>query len=124
MMVWDVPVLDPILSIGISLIVLWNVGRNLKQVIAVLLQTTPASFDTESFERDVLSIDGIESVHHIHCWSIDGESHVLSVHLVLEKGVTDPVAIKCQVRSLVDGQDFEHITLETEWSGDPCPQSR
>lgn len=31
MMIWNVPIVDPILSIGISLIVLWNVGRNLKK---------------------------------------------------------------------------------------------
>lgn len=123
MMVWAVPIVDPILSIGISLIVLWNVARNLKQVFAVILQTTPESFDAESFERDVLAIDGVESVHHVHCWSIDGESHVLSAHLVLVDGVTDPIEIKCRVRELVDERDFEHITLETERSGDPCPQN-
>lgn len=31
MFVWDLPIIDPILSIGISLFVLWNVGRNLKK---------------------------------------------------------------------------------------------
>jgi cation diffusion facilitator family transporter len=40
MMVWDVPILDPILSIGISLFVLWNVGRNLAKVMKVFLQHT------------------------------------------------------------------------------------
>lgn len=123
MMFWDVPIVDPILSIGISLIVLWNVGRNLKKVFSVLLQTAPDSFDAEAFENEVLAIDGIESVHHIHCWSIDGESHVLSAHLVLDESVGDPVEIKGRVRDLVDSQDFEHVTLETERPGEPCPQT-
>ncbi len=123
MMIWDVPIVDPILSIGISLIVLWNVGRNLKKVFSVMLQATPDSFDAEAFETEVLAIDGIESVHHIHCWSIDGESHVLSAHLVLDESVGDPVEIKGRVRDLVDSQDFEHVTLETERPGEPCPQT-
>ncbi|MAS95038.1 MAG: cation transporter [Verrucomicrobiales bacterium] len=123
MMVWDVPIVDPILSISISMIVLWNVGRNLKKVFSVMLQATPDSFDAEAFETDVLAIDGIESVHHIHCWSIDGESHVLSAHLVLDAADVDVAKIKEQVRDLVDSQDFEHITLETERPGEPCPQN-
>lgn len=122
MMIWEVPIVDPILSIGISLIVLWNVGRNLKQVFAVLLQTAPESFDADEFERDVLAIEGIESVHHIHCWSIDGESHVLSAHLVIAPGSDDISVVKESVRNLVNSEDFEHITLETESPGDHCPQ--
>ena len=123
MMIWDVPIVDPILSIGISLIVLWNVGRNLKKVFSVMLQAAPDSFDAEVFEADVLAIDGIDSVHHIHCWSIDGESHVLSAHLVLQDASTDSSEIKERVRDLVDSHVFEHITLETERPGEPCPQN-
>ena len=123
MMIWDVPIVDPILSIGISLIVLWNVGRNLKKVFSVMLQAAPDSFDAEAFEADVLAIDGIESVHHIHCWSIDGESHVLSAHLVMDDTAADSGEIKERVRDLLDPNDFEHVTLETEHPGEPCPQN-
>lgn len=122
MMIWDVPIVDPILSIGISLIVLWNVGRNLKKVFVVLLQTAPENFDADEFERNALEIDGVESLHHIHSWSIDGESHVLSAHLVISPGTDDVPAIKEEVRSLVDSKDFEHVTLETEFPEDHCPQ--
>ncbi|MCB1086859.1 MAG: cation transporter [Verrucomicrobiae bacterium] len=123
MMIWNVPIVDPILSIGISLIVLWNVGRNLKKVFSVLLQTAPEGFNTDQFECRALGIDGVDSIHHIHCWSIDGESHVLSAHLVLTPGVKDIAAIKEQVRDLVDPNQFEHVTLETEGPDDDCPQS-
>ena len=50
MAIWDLPIIDPILSIGISLFILWNVARNLKQVIMVFLQTAPAGFDVNQFE--------------------------------------------------------------------------
>lgn len=122
MMIWEVPIVDPILSIGISLIVLWNVGRNLRKVLSVLLQTAPEGFDTGEFERRALEIEGVESLHHIHCWSIDGESHVLSAHLVLTRGAKSIAAIKEQVRDLIDPHQFEHVTLETESPDDDCPQ--
>jgi cobalt-zinc-cadmium efflux system protein len=122
MMIWDLPVIDPILSIGISVFVLWNVGKNLKKVLAVFLQTTPEGFSVESFERDALAIEGIESIHHVHCWSIDGESHVLSAHVVLTRAEGDAEAIKSQVRELLDPEAFEHVTLEIEAVDEPCPQ--
>ncbi len=125
MMIWDLPIIDPILSIGISLIVLWNVGRNLRKVFAVLMQTAPDEFDVNDFERRVLALEGIESLHHLHSWSIDGESHVLSAHLVLATDVNDDrlAAIKEQVRDLLDPEVFEHVTLETERAPDTCPNA-
>ena len=124
MAIWDLPVIDPILSIVISLIVLWNVGRNLSKVFSVLLQTTPENFDAEEFERNAMQFEGIESLHHIHCWTIDGDSHVLSAHLVINENVDDVPALKAQVRSLLEGENFNHITLETEKPNDGCPQKK
>jgi len=123
MSIWDVPILDPILSIGIAAIILWNVFRNLRKVFAVFLQATPEGFDAAAFEREVLSLPGVDSLHHVHSWSIDGESHVLSAHLALAPEAEDPAAVKEEVRALLDPHRFEHVTLETEAASDPpCPQ--
>jgi cobalt-zinc-cadmium efflux system protein len=122
MNIWDLPILDPILSIMISAFVLWNVGRNLKQVMGVFLQTTPASFDLNGFEREIASIDGVVSSHHTHTWSLDGESHILTMHLVMAAG-TDREAIlaaKRQVRELLDPGGFKHVTIDVELEGEKC----
>lgn len=122
MAIWDVPVVDPLLSIGISLLVFWNVGKNLKKVFAVLLQTAPDDFDVDDFEHRVRGIAGVESIHHVHSWSIDGESHVLSAHLVLADASVDPAEVKAKVRELLAADLFEHVTLEVEVAGEACPQ--
>ena len=120
--IWNLPIVDPILSIGISMIVLWNVGRNLKKVILVLLQATPEDFDIDRFEEEGLKIPGVDSFHHIHCWSIDGESHVFSAHVVLSDQSGDLVEVKRRVRELIDDETFEHITLEIELPSEDCSQ--
>ena len=122
MAIWDLPIIDPMLSIFISLAVLWNVGRNLVKVFAVLLQAVPEGFDTETFEQSAQHIEGIHSLHHVHCWTVDGESHVLSAHLVLDENVGNVAALKSKVRALLDPKRFEHVTLETESIHDDCPQ--
>ena len=125
MAIWDVPIIDPILSIGISLFVLWNVGRNLKKVMKVFLQTTPESFDLQTFERDTRSLPKVRSTHHTHGWSLDGEKHVLSTHLVMADDTTreEMIGTKRLVREMLDEHEFAHVTIDVELEGEECASS-
>jgi cobalt-zinc-cadmium efflux system protein len=118
----DVPIIDPLLSIGISLFVLWNVIRSLKKVFHVLLQRTPADFDVEAFEAEMLTHPKLVGVHHTHSWSIDGESHVLTTHLVLDRSASreDIIDTKEWVRGLLSPDTFEHITVDVELEDEDC----
>lgn len=122
--IWDLRMVDPILSIVISLFVLVNVFRNLSKVFSVIMQTSPENFDVTKFENDVTQINGVLSLHHVHCWTIDGESHVLSAHVVIDESVEDVPTLKSKVRALLDTGSFEHVTLETELAVDVCPQKK
>lgn len=125
MSVWDIPIIDPILSIGISLFVLWNVIRNLRQFFTVFLQRTPKEFDVNQFERTVLALPKVTSVHHTHSWSIDGERHVLTTHLVMQKDAdrNEIIETKNQVRDMLDKKTFEHVTVDIELEGEICMAS-
>ncbi|MCB1064131.1 MAG: cation transporter [Verrucomicrobiae bacterium] len=122
MAIWDVPIVDPILSIGISLVILWNVGRNLKKVLAVLLQATPIGFDLEAFVEEVEQMEGVVSLHDVHCWSIDGESRVLSAHIVGDGRGDWSIEIRKRIRDLLDDDTLENVTLEVESPDFACPQ--
>jgi cobalt-zinc-cadmium efflux system protein len=121
-MIWDVPVVDPLLSFGISLFILWNVVRNLRKVFAVLLQKTPASFDVDAFERRVLALPNVVSMHHTHIWSLDGEHHVLTTHVVMsENSRRDEIAaLKTRVREQLSSEEFEHVTVDVELENETC----
>jgi cobalt-zinc-cadmium efflux system protein len=119
---WHLPVLDPLLSILISLFVLWNVLRNLKKALLVFLQSAPASFNVERFAGEATTLPHVRAIHHTQSWSIDGERHVLSTHLVVDRSATsDQVTeAKRKLRELLEPYEFEHITIETECEGDEC----
>lgn len=122
MSVWDIPVIDPILSILIALFVLWNVGRNLKNVARVFLQTTPDSFDLTAFESAVTALPLVREIHHTHVWSLDGESHVLTAHVVMETDTTRQriCEVKDHIAHLLDSEDFAHVTIDVEIAGETC----
>ena len=115
-------VIDPLLSIGISLFVLWNVLKNLAQVMRVFLQRVPTSFDVEKFERQVTELSHVRSMHHTHVWTLDGEHHVLTTHVVMRRGSSreDVLGLKHEVRRRLDGQPFTHVTVDVELEDEPC----
>lgn len=119
---WDLPIIDPLLSIGISLFVLWNVVRNLGKVFNVFIQKVPQAFDVGAFERSILAHPKVISMHHTHSWTVDGEIHVLTTHLVMNREASrdEMVAAKAHVRRLLDPATFEHLTVEVELEGEPC----
>ncbi len=121
---WHLPVVDPILSILISLFVLYNVQRNLRQALAVMLQRSPPEFSAERFEEEIRGAfpEILRDVHHLHVWTLDGERHVLTTHLVLKSGSTREHIqnVKHLVRSRLDPHQFEHVTVDVELEGEEC----
>ena len=122
MTVWHLPVVDPILSLLIAAFVLWNVVRNLKKVALVFLQAAPRDFDPGAFDRAVAAFPGVVGTHHTHTWTVDGEHHVFSTHLVLTADSTreQVVAAKRRVHELLRPQHFVHVTIEVEFEGEAC----
>ncbi len=122
MTVWHVPVIDPILSLLIAGFVLWNVLRNLRRVALVFLQAAPPGFDPAVFARAIAELPGVVGAHHTHTWTIDGEHHVLSTHLVMTADSTreQVVAAKRRVHALLRSQHFIHVTVEVELEGEVC----
>ncbi len=118
----EIPIIDPLLSILITLYVIYNVGKNLKRVMTVFLQAVPEGIDIEVLNRDILSIDGVLSTHHTHLWSLDGEHHVFSAHVVVAAKLNSTMidSIKDRVRQLVTDSDIGHTTLEMEQPANSC----
>ncbi len=122
MLIWHLPVIDPVLSLMISLFILWNVFKNLRKVMFVFLQSVPPGFDVAAFERKMANIPGVVGAHHTHIWTHDGESHVFSTHLVMGSQSTrdEIVAVKRRLHELLREQHFEHVTVEVELEGETC----
>lgn len=120
----NLPILDSLLSIGITIFILTNVYRNLKSTFYVLLQGTPEDLDLGGFEERLRSISGVKSVHDVHAWTLDGERHVMTVHLVLSSednvSPTHESNIKDSVRTLSREYGINHVTIEFDYEGYSC----
>jgi len=122
MMFIDLPILDPILSIGLSIFVLYNVIKNLVASISLFLQAVPAEVDMGEIERRILRLEKVTDIHHTHVWSLDGEENVLTTHIVLAEGTKsqDIREIKKAIRTIANEFHCGHTTVEFEYLKDDC----
>ena len=116
------PILDPILSIGFTLFILFNVFRNLKETLMLFLQATPDQEQLANIRDDLLSNENVSDLHHFHIWSLDGERNVMTVHLVLVGDVsTEHIqTLKNDVQHSLKKYNFEHTTVEFEFADEQC----
>jgi cobalt-zinc-cadmium efflux system protein len=76
----------------------------------------------EAIENAMSEIEGVVEFHDTHVWSLDGEHHVLSTHLVVAENT--PVAsletLKSQIRKRLLDFDIQHATIEIDFQGTDC----
>ncbi|MBE6960100.1 MAG: cation transporter [Ruminococcaceae bacterium] len=109
--------LDPILSIGVSVYILYHAVRTLGELLEIFLEKAPHALSLAELLERVAEVDGVVDVHHIHLWSMDGNRHYATMHIVTD---ADPHAIKDQVRQELRHHGIVHATLELESTGEHC----
>ncbi|RBW56356.1 cation transporter [Tenacibaculum sp. E3R01] len=123
MQFWDFPILDPILSLLIALYVLFNVYKNMKESLAVILQGIPENLSIEDIKNYILKNPSVEDVHDFHLWTMDGEYTILTVHVVLKNNsnLKEIAVLKGTLKKeLHDKYHLEHITIEFELKTEEC----
>lgn len=122
---WDNHLLDPILSVLITLYVLYNVVGNLRKTLGLFLQAVPDDMDIAKIEQTILELPLVSSVHHTHAWSLDGERHVLTMHIVVDEqaGKQDLIDIRRQFQQMAREIKLEHSTVEIEYECEDCAMS-
>ncbi|NCC18206.1 MAG: cation transporter [Bacteroidia bacterium] len=115
----NLPILDPILSISITIWVLYNVYKNLKATFNILLQAFPKNVDVKKLTKEIEAIDNVISIHDLHIWTQDGNSHVMTLHIVAEKNYE---TIKLKVREMAKAYNIDHVTIELEDKYSSCEE--
>lgn len=112
----DLPIIDPILSLAITLWVLMNIYKNLRSTFKVLLQEVPQNVNVESMLQRIRSLPDVEGLHDFHLWSLDGEKNIMTLHIVTSgnTGNIDLLKLKKTIRDLALSYGVEHVTLEFE----------
>ncbi|MBR5581204.1 MAG: cation transporter [Treponema sp.] len=113
----DFALIDPIMSIGVAVFILVHAIKNLKEAIELFLEKTPHGITIQEMREHIAQLEGVLDVHHIHIWSMDGQTHYATMHIVTN---ADAHQIKEKIRAEAREHGISHVTLELESEGEPC----
>jgi Co/Zn/Cd efflux system component len=111
-----IPILDPVLSIGIACFILFNVYKNIRSLHKIILQSVPEHLSETEIKKHLSEFAEIREIHDIHSWSMDGEYNVVTFHAVLleDKTQLELEALKSRIKTKLREADIHHITIEFE----------
>jgi cobalt-zinc-cadmium efflux system protein len=110
---------DPLISIGISAVVVVGGWRVLREAVEVLLETVPPHVDMDGVEALLREIPRVNAVHDLHVWTVGTGMVALSAHLIVD----DPAVcqndgiLAAAKRALVERFGIDHSTLQIESEG-------
>ncbi|SHF94200.1 cobalt-zinc-cadmium efflux system protein [Salegentibacter echinorum] len=118
----DIQYLDPALSLLITLYILYNVIKRLKDTLFIFLQGIPEDIDLKEIKSKLLNTKGVASLHHIHIWSQEGEHHVFTAHVKLNniESFDQYFKVKSNVLEKLETYKFEHFTVQFELDSETC----
>ena len=109
--------IDSIMSLLVAGFILYNAMKNLNSVLNLFLEKSPDSIKIDEIKSHLLELEDVEDVHHIHFWSLDGNNHFITMHVVTQ-GEAD--IVKENIRTKLKELGICHATLELELPGEKC----
>ena len=106
--------LDPAVSIGISMVIVWGTWGLLREAINHSLDAVPAEIDPREVDRFLRALPGVESVHDLHIWAMSTTETALTCHLVMPKGHPGDKFLQKLCDKLHDKFEIAHPTVQIE----------
>ncbi|MGH8770488.1 MAG: cation diffusion facilitator family transporter [Burkholderiales bacterium] len=106
--------IDPILSLAIAALILFSTLNLLKSALHVLMEGVPTTIDLAEVGRELALLEGVNSVHDLHVWTISSGQVALSAHIELEEMVAWPRILGSAKTTLREQFAIDHVTLQPE----------
>jgi cobalt-zinc-cadmium efflux system protein len=112
--------LDPLVSLAISVVIVWGTWGLLRDAVNLALNAVPAGIDEKKVRAYLEGLPGVESIHDLHIWAMSTTETALTCHLVMPIGEQGDafmfdVASQLKVRFTID-----HSTLQIERGDAQC----
>jgi cobalt-zinc-cadmium efflux system protein len=116
-------IIDPLLSMGIILLVLISTIKIVKESINILMEGVAGNVNISKIIEEMKKVEGVVSVHDVHIWSLCPNVNVLTAHIyTYNKSLSNTKKItKILNKKLIKFKIF-HTTFQFEC--EKCKNSR
>lgn len=115
-------IVDALIGIVIALIILYSTWNLLMESINLALNAVPKGIDSDKVEEQMMNVDGVKGIHHIHIWALSTNETALTAHVVIAD-LCDSEAIKHKLKHILNDMNIAHVTLEFEPVDISCEES-
>jgi cobalt-zinc-cadmium efflux system protein len=106
---------DPIVSTIVGALVLYSSWELVAESVDVLLEGTPRHLNISNILNDLCQLNGINSVHDLHVWSITSDMTAMSCHVMLKPNMDAGEALAASNRLMREKYGIEHTTIQIEF---------
>ncbi|MGL9731709.1 MAG: cation diffusion facilitator family transporter [Wolbachia sp.] len=108
-------IVDPILSVFVSVTILNSGYKILKNSCHILLEGTPEGISAEEIKSELVSkLPEVIDVHHIHAWSLSDNYFIITMHAKIKRSVQYTDILYGIKKILLDKFKIAHSTVEIE----------
>jgi len=122
MKIFNLPILDPILSILITAFILFRVIKNLKAIFEVFLEKAPNDINIQELKEHLLKDKNIKDIHHVHLWTLGGVNKYITLHVTISDTSNKFMIIEMKnyIRRELHEHKISHSTIEFEFENEKC----
>ena len=108
--------LDPLVSVLIGFLILYNAWGILRDAVDILLEATPRDVNIKKMVEDIIQVEGVLGVHDIHVWSLTQSMRTMSAHILTDDlHISTAAQIQRRVSEMVRRRyNIAHATLQLE----------
>ena len=104
--------IDPLLSAGISVFIVWRTWALLTQAVHVLMEGVPTHLDAKEVGQAMAGMPGVKGIHDLHIWTITSGLDALSAHVVVLVGEDRDAVLDRLQQLLRERYGIDHVTLQ------------
>jgi cobalt-zinc-cadmium efflux system protein len=106
--------IDPLVSIGIALLIVASAWGVLRDSTSILMEATPSGIDAEAVATAIVDVDGVTSVHDLHVWRITSGFDALAAHVLVGRG-EDCHGLRREIEAVLRERfGITHTTLQVD----------
>ncbi len=108
--------IDPLLTVLISLYIIRESYSIVREATEVLMMAAPPDLSIKELEKELLTLEGIKNIHHVHLWKINEHDIHFEAHVnVKDQMISNTEILLEEAEKLLhDKFDIGHVTLQFE----------
>jgi cobalt-zinc-cadmium efflux system protein len=108
--------IDPILSIGVAMLIFRSAWHLVKRSGHILLEGAPEWLDVNEMQSKIIASNpDVKEIHHVHVWGLTPQHPMLTMHVALEQDQSDTTSIVRNIKNLLKQEyGIDHSTIEVE----------